>query len=219
MNTAPLPSTTKVQVKFIIIDRAEGPKDKCGLRTCASFAEANAYLKSICDEHDPKRGGADKCDFRLQYADGEEYLGHYGVAHPHSRSHEKPDLGAHARFHLEFNAGLNKPKHLTDDEYDTFRQRRLAENPTAEQDAIRWLKTYALADAPAAAAPAPEEAAATPGLDIATKVAIQQAVRVVTILDNEIAAGKAAGKSYAALHQRMMNARKAVHFLTESNKP
>jgi hypothetical protein len=137
-------ATSKVKILKIEIVRAEGPVDKCGKRTFVTWNEANSYLLTVCMEK-PRGGGADKCDFRLVYEDGETYAGHYEANHPESPHHDG-NLTEHVRKHLEFTAGLGKPDWMTQERYDNLMAEYRVKYPKMEADSLRFLKGYALAD-------------------------------------------------------------------------
>jgi len=227
MTTAPPPKPRiKIRATQIIIERAEGLKDQCGKRSFDNFAGANQYLREECHAADPKRPGCDKCDFKVLYADGETYSGNYGIAHPHSRSHEAPDLGEHVRRYLETCAGLRRPLHLTDEKYEDALRKEREKNPRAVDDAIKFLITYAMTDIPPADGDDGRKATSvgdvaakivqetkpplTTATDIAIGTAIQSTGLALTLMEGLVDGARTAGKPTAELQRRSMELRKAL---------
>lgn len=63
----------------------------------------------------PDTGGYDKCDFEVEYEDGETYDGRYDLVREDTTRFNK--LGEHIRRFQEFCAGLYRPDHLSEEQY------------------------------------------------------------------------------------------------------
>jgi hypothetical protein len=117
-------TTTKTRVRKVTIDCAEGPNFILGPKTASSFEEADRLLWKIA-EHGPDLGYY-KTDFAITFEDGSVYEGRFDVER-WDKGH--PDLRKHVREFVEFYAGLRKPAHLTDKQYQTIVQRAGADGP------------------------------------------------------------------------------------------
>lgn len=97
---------TKHKVTHITLIRAEGPTSECDKpKDVTSFLEANSALYRWSTSA-PKHGGYDKCDFWIEWEDGEKYEGRYDLTH---WTKETPDLGRHVRSFVGYMAGTKKP--------------------------------------------------------------------------------------------------------------
>ncbi len=155
-DTSIAPPKLKIAAKLITIDRAEGPNALCGKTTHMTWADAEKRIVNICSTA-PRSGGYDKCDFSVEFADGELYSGRYDAAHPDSKAYEGT-LSKHVRDHLEFYAGLRRPDHIPEADYDAMLDRRESDPNATEKraDFLAFLTTYALEDQmPTVTAPTP----------------------------------------------------------------
>ncbi len=229
MNTLPpkAPKPPKIAVAQIIVDRIEGPSPHPGPRTFTTFATANDYLREICESLNPKLPGADKVEFKLLFADGEDYTGRFDAKHPNNRHHEAPNIGEHVREFQEFYAGLRRPIHMTDDEYSNFCS---GIDHETKRQSVHFLTTYALIDLPkpepvttddGRQAQSIGDAVSTvaPMADLALGIAIQQTARTLKLMDEEVDRLKAASLPYAEAQTRAMTVRKALGILTTAKKP
>ncbi len=153
--STPTPTASKVRipVRSISIEQVEGAEGgkAAAVRAVAhSFQEANALLAKICDIS-PRKGATFEVEFGLVFGDGNTYAGSFNAAHPSSRDHVRPDLAEHVRLHLEFMAGLRRPKHMTEEAY----AKTINSDPKRIADATRFLTTYALEDVADAALAVP----------------------------------------------------------------
>lgn len=99
----------KVAAVKITLDRAEGLASECVVVVVEGrkvWDQADAVLLQW-SKTAPKTGGYDKCDFKVEYADGETYEGRYDLKH---HSIETPDLGEHIRSFVGCVAGIVQPK-------------------------------------------------------------------------------------------------------------
>lgn len=118
---------TKIQVKLITITRAEGLIEECDKpETATTFDHANGIL-SRWSETSPKDGSYDKCDFSVEYEDGENYTGRYDLVH---WSKERADLAKHMLDHLTFYSGERCPMWLAKESNGVEKYRKIvAEQP------------------------------------------------------------------------------------------
>jgi hypothetical protein len=109
----------------ITITRAEGNLNTDSFEpvTVASFAAANALLHAW-SETAPARGGYNKCDFSITWADGSTYSGRYDLKH---HSIEPASLTQHMTDQAEFYTGKFCPLHMKQTDYDRFLQNQVSE--------------------------------------------------------------------------------------------
>jgi hypothetical protein len=112
-----------MKLKAISLTRAEGPTAVCGpAPTVTTWQAAEDILRKWSDTA-PEKGGYDKCDFTLVFgqADGEdfEYKGRYDLKHWRC---EAPSLTAHLQSEALFAIGAYCPAHLTEAQYQHFRE-------------------------------------------------------------------------------------------------
>ena len=108
----PAPATTGAF--SITITRVEGTHDECDKpATVASFADADALLMQW-SETAPKTGGYDKCDFVIQWANGDTYEGRYDLKH---HTCERPSVAQHMIDECEFHTGKYCPAHMSEAAY------------------------------------------------------------------------------------------------------
>ncbi len=153
--TAATISKTKIAAKTITIHQAEGPHADCVKTTHSTWVDAEARIQRICDTA-PKDGCYYKTDFQVEFADGEIYSGRYDSAHPESKAYEGT-LAKHIRNHLEFYAGLRRPGHMSEADYDRILAERENDPAITEKRAefLTFLLKYAFDDI------APEQPAQT----------------------------------------------------------
>lgn len=108
----PAPATTGAF--SITITRVEGTHEECDKpATVASFADADALLMQW-SETAPKTGGYDKCDFVIQWANGDTYAGRYDLKH---HTCERPSVAQHMIDECEFHTGKYCPAHMSEAAY------------------------------------------------------------------------------------------------------
>lgn len=115
---------TRIGVRKITIDCAEGPDFLLGPKTSFSFEDADRLLRKIA-EHGPDLGYY-KTDFVIEFENDDTYEGRFDVER---LDRGLPDLRKHVREFVSFYAGLRKPAHLTDKQYQTIIQRAGADGP------------------------------------------------------------------------------------------
>jgi hypothetical protein len=136
MNTA-----AQIPAVSITINRAEGPHDLC--RKPMTFTgddcwlDAHAWLFSQGKTF--PTSGYDKHDFKVVFADGEEYEGRLDCKAP---SCEDPDLNVarHMREFIEFYAGVRRPVHFTDEQWTRHMDRTAEDRPNY----VAFLAEYAI---------------------------------------------------------------------------
>jgi hypothetical protein len=85
----------------ITITRAEGTAAECVTRCVTSYADADAVLRRWSDTA-PATGGYNKCDFKIEWPDGQTYEGRYDLVHWRIAL---PDLAEHVRGFVNYLAG------------------------------------------------------------------------------------------------------------------
>lgn len=104
-----------IQPKEITITRAEGPTRLVGKPVVArNYLEADIELRRIAQTA-PDCGAYDKTDFRIVFEDGMVYEGRFDAQRQHTTKHDL--LRAHVRSFQEFEAGLHRPRHLTEEQW------------------------------------------------------------------------------------------------------
>jgi hypothetical protein len=106
---------TKIPVKLITFERAEGLTEECVKVEFKTFAEVNAHIRRAARTA-PRKGGYNKCDFLVEYADGEKYEGRYDLTYADATGHDQ--LQTHMGEHVRFFAGLWCPAHITRQRYN-----------------------------------------------------------------------------------------------------
>ncbi len=191
MNQTAVPTKTKIGIRSITIDQAEGPVDNLCKETHTSWTDAEACVRRIC-QRAPQDGSYWKTDFVLIFTDQETYSGRLDITAKDCES-----LAEHVRKHLEFCAGLWKPSHLTDEQYERWLAEQEANRAGFKADALTFLTKYALHDLPTADPPK------DPPMDTTTTAA----PTVATVLqkspkeahDENVAIGKASGRPWMPL--------------------
>lgn len=108
-------NATKVKVKEVWIQRAEGLPEECVERTFPSIALADEELRRWAKTA-PEDGTYDKCDFKITFEDGDTYSGRYDLKR-HDAGHTDL-IGRHVRQFAKFYAGLWRPDHMTPKQYE-----------------------------------------------------------------------------------------------------
>lgn len=128
----------------ITIDRAEGPSNLCGPKTFEGpnvWAQAQRCIDEIC-ETAPKTGGYDKTDFKVIFADGEEYTGRIDLSHPSYEKRDITNLADHIAQHCHFHLGLWRPSHMSVDQYRDFLAQMRRFHPEIDADLRRFSVNY-----------------------------------------------------------------------------
>lgn len=134
---------TKVKAVKITIDRAEGMHHECIKTEHTTWAEAEQRILDIRSTA-PADGGYDKCDFKIEFEDGQTYEGRYDAQH--TSITDEVGLAGHVRSHLEFLSGDRCPAHMTKDEYDRAMAVREHRIPGIREEAKTFLANYSLED-------------------------------------------------------------------------
>ena len=124
----------KIQVKEIVIIRAEGLSAECGKKhTVTSFADSERIL-SYMSRTAPQGGGYDKCDFTVTFEDGESYSGRYDLKYERDET-----IAEHMTSFLMWYAGLTQNPHCGQAQYEVFMARQ---SPAEIAEAKLFLDTY-----------------------------------------------------------------------------
>ena len=137
----------KVAAVKITLDRAEGLVSECGIEIAEGpkVWDAADEILFRWSKTAPKTGGYDKCDFKVEYADGETYEGRYDLKH---HSIETPDLGNHIYQFVGCGANLIQPlwtKERGNERHWPEMMKRHEENGEAEAYRNFW-NTYEIGE-------------------------------------------------------------------------
>ena len=125
-----------IKVHRVWLNRVEGQKGQLGQTTARSLDEANRILKTAAITA-PKDGGHHKVDFKVTWEDGEKYEGRYDLTYADTW---KPDLGNTIRRFMNFYGGLERPPHMTDEQYEAVVAANEQRADVSRQDYIDFLK-------------------------------------------------------------------------------
>lgn len=134
--------TNKVPVKSITFLYKEGKETLSGLMPLVTrtYSTANDMMRIWANDA-PKDGSCDKTDFVVLWEDGSEYSGTYPLMHPES-TQQPVDLAEHVRSNLAFNAGQDRPTHISAEEYEAY----IKQHPDAQRDALSALERWSFED-------------------------------------------------------------------------
>ena len=133
----------KVPVHAILFRWSESPVCKGG-EMYTTWSDANALLMRIArakDEGVPGAGGYDKTSFVVCFEDGYVYEGRCDV---NIKDEDETNMSLHIRRFVEFHAGLYKPAHMTDEQYQDY----LRVSGVDQQESRDFLDHYMLEDVP-----------------------------------------------------------------------
>lgn len=106
--------SVKIEVKRVTITRAEGLISECDRPETFLGRDAIYRASRRLGEwarNAPDGGGYDKCDFKIEWADGETYEGRADITREHWRC-ASYDLTTHVRDFLSFIGGLWAPERV-----------------------------------------------------------------------------------------------------------
>ena len=124
----------KIQVKEIVIIRAEGLSAECGKKHTVTSFEDSERILSYMSRTAPQGGGYDKCDFTVTFEDGESYTGRYDLKYTRDET-----IAEHMRSFLTWYAGLTENPHCGQKQYEVFMSRQ---SPEEIAEAKAFLETY-----------------------------------------------------------------------------
>ena len=133
---------SKIKVKKITLERAEGPSPLDSPRTAPSFEEADRILREWAHTA-PEGGGYNKIDFEIEWQDGETYKGTYDLKR---QDEARANLiGSHVQEFLSFHSGLWCPAHMTREDCDRYLE-EMERRPGGPKrmDFVRFLQKYEL---------------------------------------------------------------------------
>jgi hypothetical protein len=139
---------SKIQIKSIEIERAEGLITECVRVTVANFAQAESTL-GRWSQTAPNNGGYHKCDFKVTFVDGETYEGRYDLSRNRA-DQDAPTLKEHILRHVRFYAGAYRealPSYLSHMTLTNYH--RMIGRLTTDQQAeyAKFLETYEIENA------------------------------------------------------------------------
>jgi len=112
----------KAELKSIMLVRAGGMVDECGIEIVVdSWDEADRALAQM-SQSVRREFGADEVDFWLYFTNGTEYKGTYDMVH---WSRELPSLLGHVQAFVQTYAGLVKPDWMDEDSWMEHRSTRI----------------------------------------------------------------------------------------------
>ena len=102
-----------ITTSTIEITRATGPIGLCGMKMeFDSWDDVNDSINAMI----PTVNYCDDVDFTIRFEDGTEYNGSMEIYN----GTKKASLQDHIRRHLSFNAGVNRPSHFTEQQYQQY---------------------------------------------------------------------------------------------------
>ncbi|MBW5471551.1 hypothetical protein GPJ61_27575 [Brevibacillus formosus] len=122
----------KVQMKQITFARVEGRHEDLFKKEFDRWLDAEIEINQAALTA-PDTGGYDKCDFTIEWQDGNTYKGRFDLQREHSMA--QSPLKDHVMGFLRFLAGEDRPDHMTEQQYLPFISER-------REDARRFLQTY-----------------------------------------------------------------------------
>jgi len=131
----------KIPVIKVIVHRAEGPSSEC---VAKEFVGVDALTDAqsqmfVWSRSAPKKGGYDKCDFWIHFADGRVYQGRYDLTHTGWDDNDD-SIRVHVWKFMKFISGQRRPGHLDDRRYGQVMKRY----EHLKDDAIKFLEAYDL---------------------------------------------------------------------------
>ena len=127
-----------IKASQIEITRAEGKNtDDMATYVFPTWAEANDRLKGIAATVDHK--GSDDVDFRVAFEDGQSYNGTIEIK---ANGEVNESLQDHIRNHLSFHLGMNRPSHLSEEEYQRIVRTYEEATPSVIEYMQRIASTY-----------------------------------------------------------------------------
>ena len=139
-------AVVKVKIQKVWINRAEGPVDSCGAKIFEGDDALRLAQRQMADwgitAPDPG-DGYNKCDFVVEYEDGETYAGRYDLQST-GYGDDGQTIGGQMRQQLRFVAGDWRPAWCNDKEWDSICERHKGE----KEDALDWLENRELGIVP-----------------------------------------------------------------------
>ena len=143
----------KSAVKYVALNRAEGPSDECGVVVFFEgrkapvlegyFKKARSYRvigdgmgsEVLCQllnwgESAPDGGGYDKCDFLVMWESGESYAGRFDMQK--GGKENGLNFWASLKSRLEFYALVRRPSHFKDDQWASFSKSQIGDGSAGE---------------------------------------------------------------------------------------
>ncbi|WNC17939.1 hypothetical protein [Brevibacillus brevis] len=122
----------KVSVKQITFARVEGRHIDLFKKTFSTWNDVETAINNAARTA-PDTGGYDKCDFWIEWEDGNTYKGRFDMQRQHC--FDRQPLADHVNVYLRFLAGEQKPSHMTAQQYEQF----ISEY---QESAREFLQTY-----------------------------------------------------------------------------
>jgi hypothetical protein len=109
-------------IRSITLTRVEGPTEDCITKTVASWDAATATLREWAKTAPGPGDGYDKCDYTIEWQDGERFEGRYDLVHI---SVKTPNFASFFRRFVAGCSGHDKAPHWSEQTYKAI----LARNP------------------------------------------------------------------------------------------
>lgn len=106
----------KTPVAKVTIERVEGLIHECIKKEFEGITALHAADMTLMEWSmtAPDNGGYDKCDFKVEWADGRTYSGRYDLVH---YTVESPSLAKQIKDTYLFYTGKRKPEHFSEKQY------------------------------------------------------------------------------------------------------
>lgn len=130
----------KIKLAKILIDRWEGPTNRCGERSFASFAAADRHLNDMSREEGGQYLGYWKCGVRIIFEDGYDFTG----TRLDVSAGEHQNIALHFKREWSFLAGTWRPAHLTAEVYEKILKRGGFNTPDSKAHYAALLEKYDL---------------------------------------------------------------------------
>jgi hypothetical protein len=105
---------TKAKITKVTVTRAEGLTKECNKPRTVNCIRVASSILADWARTAPKHGGYDKCDFKIEFDNGNTYSGRYDLEHLSIRT---PDLARHVNEGVAFFTGKFRPSHMTTERY------------------------------------------------------------------------------------------------------
>jgi len=111
-----------IPVKSITLTRAEGVVEDCVTVTVPSWDAATSTLRKWAETAPDAGDGYHKCDYVIEWQDGEQFEGRYDLVHIRVKT---PNFASFFRRFMACASGREKPSHWTEQTYKAV----LSRNP------------------------------------------------------------------------------------------
>lgn len=124
----------KKQVKKVVVERLEGPINRCGMKEFSSLSAASAWLHGQSHTF-PAKGGYDKHDFSVEFEDGEVYEGRLYCKHMDCSNNDL-DIAGRIKNWLLITSGRMRPAWMDDSRWEAIRKDDVESGASAYAEAF-----------------------------------------------------------------------------------